>query len=310
MTIRQLLAQTKINFAPEKGGEGSLFEHGSHDTEGGDGEQPADPAPQGDGSQEGAQPTASEGGEGQEPEQPTQDGSAQVLLPQDFDIQSVPEKFRTEDGKVHVGSLLKSYTEMEKAYSERKPVEAPESYEINYPEIEGFDKETLQQSIPEDDFLLQAALEAGKEAGMTQEQMDTLLSKTISSVMQQEASPEQMKEEVKYLGGGDERKGREVIDRNVKFFRNHLSEEAFNTLSNSMTSADAVKMVDEIRQSVMEPRMSSGAAPVSPSLTEEDLRGKMRGEAYWNPQHPEHEKVVKEVTEGFEKLYPGTRKAG
>jgi hypothetical protein len=286
-----------------------MFSHGSHDTEGG-GEDPQ-PAPEGtEQGQPDAQTTPSEGEP--EPEQQTegQDGSAQVLLPQDFDINSVPEKFRTEDGKVHVGSLLKSYTEMEKAYSERKPAEAPESYEINYPEIEGFDKETIQQSIPEDDFLLQAALDAGKEAGLTQEQMDTLLNKTISTVMQQEASPEQMQEEVKRLGDGNENKGREVIDRNIKFFRNHLSEEAFNTLSNSMTNAEAVKMADEIRKSVMEPRMSSGAAPVSPSLTEDDLRGKMRQEAYWNPTHPDHEQVVKEVTEGFEKLYPGTRKAG
>ena len=70
-------------------------------------------------------------------------------------------------------------------------------------------------------------------------------------------------------------------------------------------TAEQVKVWDNLRSLyIKSPSLADGdAANVPQKLTEADLRGLIKTDAYQDPSHPEHHKVMKEVTEGYEKLY-------
>lgn len=250
-------------------------------------------------------PPGNEGNEGgsQAPELYFEDG---------FDVSTIPEKF-IKDGKIDVGNVLKSQDEAEKAFrkaeKDLRNGKAPDEYKFTAPEIEGMDADQVAEIVSADHPMVQHFNNLGKELGWSQKDMDRIQSEYVKYTIE---NADAVKEgHIKDLGDGDKAKGQEIVDKNMKFYQANFPEEDFQAISRLAISSEAVKALDTIRQKLMGGNMYGGdGGTVEGGLTEDDLRAKMRSESYYDPNHPDHEKIRNEVEAGFKKLYPGKVSAG
>jgi len=198
----------------------------------------------------------------------------------------ISEKFWNQDtGEVNVESLSTSYNALEKKLGQRtdeltkqirtdmeqeRNAKVPEKYEITMPEI----PEDIDMEVHEDQPLLKWWGETAKSMGLSQEQFN----EGINQFVQNEINGlPNIEEESKQLG--DNSKDR--IESANLWAKKHLSENAYNTMSKSSSTAEGVKAIEEImalnKSSVMP--NSPTAVEAKPSL--EDLRSMMKDPKYW-----------------------------
>ena len=220
------------------------------------------------------------------------------VLGEEFDIEKVPDKFKDEDGKIDVEKFLKSYEELEKQFHEGR---APEEYEISDVEIEG--KKILSADEYKEDPMYVGFSSMAKELGLSQEAHDKLAHEFIKlNINNFMANMELERERL-----GDQADA--VIKKNKDFYQNNLSEDGFATMKSLAISAEAVHLFNEIRTKVLKAPIPGDEGDVGESLTLEELRGMMRDPRY-HDQSQRDAAFVKQVDEGFKKLFPEKQKGG
>ncbi len=239
--------------------------------------------------------------EGATPEAPAAPAPAESL--------QIPEKFRDpETGELRVDLLLKSYLEMERRMSAMvelpgpdAPMEAkqrfrkrmgvpdrPEDYPVEPPS-------ELIQSDPEVNRILH-------EAGFTPEQVQLVYNlaaeqmiPAISAMGEEFEAERQLERLVEHFGGPE--KWREVAAALAKWGRKNLPEEVFEALSSTFEGVLAIhRMMSEGEPGMLKETTAATAE------NEAELRRLMADPRYWRDRDPA---VVKKVTEGFQRLFPG-----
>ena len=200
----------------------------------------------------------------------------------------VPEEFRGDDGP-QWDKFAESYKGLQQKVEEFK---APESYSLNLPE------EIPQELLKEDDPVLQKVFTSAKENGLSQKQVDAVVGAFMQDVYGQ--LEESKKNEVEVLG----KDAKEVIGRVETFYQQNLGKEDYELLRSVSTSADVIKVLDKIRAVHMDNKpIPKKLGSVPKQLTEEDLRGIMKSDAYQDSKHPDFAKVRNQVQDGFKALY-------
>jgi len=208
--------------------------------------------------------------------------------------EGLPDKFwDAEKGQVRQDALLESYTNMEKEYSKLKqPAPVPEEYELNVPE-------DFKDVDLTDDPMVEQYKQKAKENGWTQEQFEQGLSMFLGVFQDQYLADTE--KEIEALGGPE--KVKQMTGPIDTWAKANLSKEAYDTLVATSTTANTVKLFDEIRKlASVQPPPPDGASGQTPSLTEDDLHAMMKKPEYYDPSRRDP-KVIKQVEEGFKTLY-------
>lgn len=221
----------------------------------------------------------------------------------------IPEKFLDpETGEIRVEALLKSYLELERKLGRMVELpgdgadeqargefrrklgvpERPEDYPVKAPN-------ELIQPDPEVNGVLH-------EAGFTPEQVqlvyDLAAERMLPAIdeMSREFEAERQLEQLVAHFGGEER-WREVADQLATWGRKHLPPEVFEALTTTFEGVLAMHRM----MTNGEPGLLKDAAPAVEE-GEEELRRMMADPRYWRDRDPA---VVRRVSEGFRRLFPG-----
>lgn len=237
--------------------------------------------------------TTSEGNQGQEQQVPQRpDGLPDAFWDAD------KNEIKTADIISGYNELSQFKTENEKRFAARP--EAADKYAFPDASVLGL-PEGATFEFDEKSPLFSAAREAAFNAGMSQ---DEFTEKLIKPYVQEQLSAvtkaeEQYQTELKALG----EKAQDRIEAVGKFLEANLPKEMAEALGGSLVTAKGVEAVEALiakanGATIKTADNGSSAAKVS----EKDLRSKMMDPKYWRDRDPA---IVKEVTEGFAKLYPG-----
>ncbi len=216
----------------------------------------------------------------------------------------VPEKFWDEDNSaIRTEDVFKSYGELETKLQEKAEHEGvPEDVAgYNYTLSEENTKAGIE--LADDDPMLTQykdyALEKGIPANQFSDNVDFFIE------FMQENSKEQLLTELTKLGKTDADVKTRVGQLN-KWARANLSEEGYEKYVKTLTTAEAVEAFEELRAKFSTQRKlpGDGNSSISGDLTEADLHAMMKDERYWHHSKKDP-KFVKEVTEGFQRLYSG-----
>lgn len=215
--------------------------------------------------------------------------------------ENVPEKFwDAEKGTVRIDEVLGAYTNLETEHGKLKgTMTPPKEYKLVKPE------EYDDIDISDDDPMFSRYREFAKENKMTQAEFDRGISFWLGYNKAQ--FEKTMTEEVDKLGGMD--KAKERVGQLKAWAKNNLSEKGQKFLEEMSVNAATIEFFEELRKnnSVQDnPPDTDNLANPGQELTEERLHDLMKKEEYWNPlkRNPE---LVKQVTEGFQKLYAGKK---
>lgn len=150
-----------------------------------------------------------------------------------------PDWFKAEKYK-SVADQAAAYTEAEKRLGGFTG--APDEYDLSLPE--GYElPEGIESSLDKDDPLAQAFIEWGKENNVSQEAFGQILAMyTDSQVRDYKAAEESTLAQLQQLG--DNRDAR--LDELAKWGKNNLDDEMYEMYKNSLTSADAVRVVEHL----------------------------------------------------------------
>ena len=228
----------------------------------------------------------------------------------------VPEKFwDTESSSVRMEDVFKSYGEIEKSGRARadtmrksildemaseKQANLPESYEARIPE-------SLAESLPEDfnfefneeDPMFQWWNSYASENGISQEQFESGIGAYVQ--MQYMNNPDPSAEYAK-LGESGEERAHHVGAWVDKTF----SPETANALAGFATNAAAVTALEEIMALGGEPRFAPFMSDTGSVPTAKDAHDLQNSDAYWQTNHPDHQKTVDRVAKLW-KLIDGQR---
>ncbi len=237
-------------------------------------------------------------------------------------IETIPEKFRTtaDDGShtINVGSLTKSYEELEKMRGSRDLEPPPEEgYALNVEglEIEGYDEATTKEFVEGlgDDPMVQIFFESAKESGLSQAAVD----RNIHNYIKRMAADAKVtvQRELETFGGGEGeaafKSGQEKIQRISQFYTAHLSKEQYEALREVAVTAPVMEALDALRTKFLKPGSVSVGGGLNTGVADEARLVELRNKpAYFNQSDPEHDAVTKEVDAISKRLYPGTQAAG
>ncbi len=205
-----------------------------------------------------------------------------------------PDKF-VEDGKPAFQKLTDAYNQLEGQFKQLDKEPAPEQYVVNLPEGANED------IITKDDPLLASIHAIGQKRGISQDAMDELTGEYVNFFTAEISKGQEMETEM--LGENAD----EIINRVQTFYDSKLSDDAHNTFRALTTTADGVKLFDEIRSmSVKGVKIPSDSdlPPVSSSLTEPEVRDLMKTDAYRDTDHPDFRTTQAKVADGWKALYP------
>lgn len=221
----------------------------------------------------------------------------------------IPEKFRDpETGELRVDLLLKSYLEMERRMSgmvELPGPEAPAEAKQRFRKRMGVPDRPEDYPIEAPNELIQPDPEVNRilhEAGFTPEQVQLVYNlaaermiPAISAMGAEFEAERQLERLVEHFGGPE--KWREVAGALAKWGRKNLPEEVFEALSSTFEGVLAIhRMMSEGEPGMLKETTAATAE------NEAELRRLMADPRYWRDRDPA---VVKKVTEGFQRLFPG-----
>ena len=221
----------------------------------------------------------------------------------------VQDKFWDETTKqVNIENLASSYNSLESKLGSRtedltkqirtdleaeKLKNVPESYNLNVPELESNVDLTIDKEMP----IVQWWDKTAKDAGLSQEQYDSGVKAFVDNALANIPNPQV---ETQKLGDA----GRERIEAADMWSKKHLSPEGYNTIANLASTADGVKVVEELMKLNKDSNMPTSNTQVDAQATQDDLKAMLNDPRYWdsNKRDPGY---VRRVTELYEKAYKG-----
>ncbi len=221
----------------------------------------------------------------------------------------VQDKFWDETTKqVNIENLASSYNSLESKLGSRtedltkqirtdleaeKLKNVPENYSLNVPELESNVDLKIDKEMP----IVQWWDKTAKDAGLSQDQYDSGVKAFVDNALANIPNPQV---ETQKLGDA----GRERIEAADMWSKKHLSPEGYNTIANLASTADGVKVVEELMKLNKDSNMPTSNTQVDAQATQDDLKAMLNDPRYWdsNKRDPGY---VKRVTELYEKAYKG-----
>ncbi len=219
----------------------------------------------------------------------------------------ISDKFWDADSKsVNVEALSTSYNTLEKKLGKRtedltkqirqdmdnqKSKNVPKEYEIKMPDDL---PEDVQIDIDKDQPLMKWWSEKAKEMGFSQDQFNEGISQFINNEIGGLPNIEQ-----EMLDLGDNAKER-VESANL-WAKKHLSEDAYNTISNLASTSNGIKTLEEIMSLNKKSVMPSTPTAIEGKPTLDDLRSMMKDPRYWKDGEKDNG-YIQRVTKLFEAI--------
>ena len=221
----------------------------------------------------------------------------------------VQDKFWDETTKqVNIENLASSYNSLESKLGSRtedltkqirtdleteKLKNVPENYSLNIPELENNVDLKIDKEMP----IVQWWDKTAKDAGLSQDQYDSGVKAFVDNALANIPNPQI---ETQKLGDA----GRERIEAADMWSKKHLSPEGYNTIANLASTADGVKVVEELMKLNKDSNMPTSNTQVDAQATQDDLKAMLNDPRYWdsNKRDPGY---VRRVTELYEKAYKG-----
>ena len=219
----------------------------------------------------------------------------------------ISDKFWDADSKsVNVEALSTSYNTLEKKLGKRtedltkqirqdmdnqKSKNVPKEYEIKLPDDL---PEDVQIDIDKEQPLMKWWSEKAKEMGFSQDQFNEGISQFVNNEIGGLPNIEQ-----EMLDLGDNAKER-VESANL-WAKKHLSEDAYNTISNLASTSNGIKTLEEIMSLNKKSVMPSTPTAIEGKPTLDDLRSMMKDPRYWKDGEKDNG-YIQRVTKLFEAI--------
>lgn len=219
----------------------------------------------------------------------------------------ISDKFWDADSKsVNVEALSTSYNTLEKKLGKRtedltkqirqdmdnqKSKNVPKEYEIKMPDDL---PEDVQIDIDKEQPLMKWWSEKAKEMGFSQDQFNEGINQFINNEIGGLPNIEQ-----EMLDLGDNAKER-VESANL-WAKKHLSEDAYNTISNLASTSNGIKTLEEIMSLNKKSVMPSTPTAIEGKPTLDDLRSMMKDPRYWKDGEKDNG-YIQRVTKLFEAI--------
>lgn len=219
----------------------------------------------------------------------------------------IQDKFwDTERNEVNLENLASSYNSLEKKLGSRtedlskqiredlemeKLKSAPEEYKVNLPEL----PENVDVSVSDDMEIVQWWKETAKKNGLSQDQFDQGVEMFVNNAV---ATLPDMNAEMQKLGDN----AKERVEAAELWSKKNLSPESYQTFSNVASTAEGVKVIEEIMKMTKDSPMPTTPTQVSVAPNLQDLKSMINDPRYYdsNRRDPAY---VKRVEELFEKAY-------
>jgi len=219
----------------------------------------------------------------------------------------IQDKFwDAERNEVNLENLASSYNSLEKKLGSRtedlskqiredlemeKLKSAPEEYKVNLPEL----PENVDVTVSDDMEIVQWWKDTAKKNGLSQEQFDQGVEMFVNNAM---ATLPDMNAEMQKLGDN----AKERVEAAELWSKKNLSPESYQTFSSVASTAEGVKVIEEIMKMTKDSPMPSTPTQVSVAPNLQDLKSMINDPRYYdsNRRDPAY---VKRVEELFEKAY-------
>ena len=219
----------------------------------------------------------------------------------------IQDKFwDAERNEVNLENLASSYNSLEKKLGSRtedlskqiredlemeKLKSAPEEYKVNLPEL----PENVDVSVSDDMEIVQWWKDTAKKNGLSQEQFDQGVEMFVNNAM---ATLPDINAEMQKLGDN----AKERVEAAELWSKKNLSPESYQTFSSVASTAEGVKVIEEIMKMTKDSPMPSTPTQVSVAPNLQDLKSMINDPRYYdsNRRDPAY---VKRVEELFEKAY-------
>lgn len=219
----------------------------------------------------------------------------------------IQDKFwDSERNEVNLENLASSYNSLEKKLGSRtedlskqiredlemeKLKSAPEEYKVNLPEL----PENVDVSVSDDMEIVQWWKDTAKKNGLSQEQFDQGVEMFVNNAI---ATLPDMNAEMQKLGDN----AKERVEAAELWSKKNLSPESYQTFSNVASTAEGVKVIEEIMKMTKDSPMPTTPTQVSVAPNLQDLKSMINDPRYYdsNRRDPAY---VKRVEELFEKAY-------
>lgn len=219
----------------------------------------------------------------------------------------IQDKFwDAERNEVNLENLASSYNSLEKKLGSRtedlskqiredlemeKLKSAPEEYKVNLPEL----PENVDVTVSDDMEIVQWWKDTAKKNGLSQEQFDQGVEMFVNNAI---ATLPDMNAEMQKLGDN----ARERVEAAELWSKKNLSPESYQTFSSVASTAEGVKVIEEIMKMTKDSPMPSTPTQVSVAPNLQDLKSMINDPRYYdsNRRDPAY---VKRVEELFEKAY-------
>jgi hypothetical protein len=219
----------------------------------------------------------------------------------------IQDKFwDVERNEVNLENLASSYNSLEKKLGSRtedlskqiredlemeKLKSAPEEYKVNLPEL----PENVDVSVSDDMEIVQWWKDTAKKNGLSQDQFDQGVEMFVNNAI---ATLPDMNAEMQKLGDN----AKERVEAAELWSKKNLSPESYQTFSSVASTAEGVKVIEEIMKMTKDSPMPSTPTQVSVAPNLQDLKSMINDPRYYdsNRRDPAY---VKRVEELFEKAY-------
>ena len=219
----------------------------------------------------------------------------------------ISDKFWDADSKsVNVEALSTSYNTLEKKLGKRtedltkqirqdmdnqKSKNVPKEYEIKMPDDL---PEDVQIDIDKDQPLMKWWSEKAKEMGFSQDQFNEGINQFINNEV---GSLPNIEQEMLDLGDN----AKERVESANLWAKKHLSEDAYNTISNLASTSNGIKTLEEIMSLNKKSVMPSTPTAIEGKPTLDDLRSMMKDPRYWKDGEKDNG-YIQRVTKLFEAI--------
>jgi len=224
----------------------------------------------------------------------------------------VQDKFWNNDTKqVNIENLASSYNSLEQKLGSRtedlskqirediakeKAANVPESYKLNIPE----QPQNVDLKIDKDMKIVQWWDKTAKDAGLSQEQYDNGVKAFIDNAIANLPNPAL---ETQKLGDH----GKERVEAAEMWSKKHLSPEGFTAISKLASTAEGVKVIEEIIKLNKDTPLPTQPTQVDVAASADDLKSMLNDPRYYDSARRDPS-YVKRVTELYEKAYKNPTK--
>ena len=224
----------------------------------------------------------------------------------------VQDKFWNVDTKqVNIENLSSSYNTLEKKLGTRtedlskqirgdlekeRLSKVPESYKLNVPEI----PQNVNLKVDKEMELVKWWDNTAKSVGLSQEQYDTGVKAFVDNALSQ--LPNQDLETQKLGDNGKDR-----VQAAEMWSKKHLSPEGYNNFAKLASTAEGVKVIEELMKLNKDSSMPVQNTQMDISASADDLKSMLNDPRYYDSSKRDPA-YVKRVTELYEKAYKNSAK--